>query len=68
MDVAGARGYFIEGEHEVVVLDREGRPVRGRLALVGADVLLWQRDGVAFRLETRAGLARALAVGRKVGL
>jgi len=66
VDVAGARGFYIRGPHEVAVLDRTGRFIPTTRSLVRGDVLVWQAGGVAYRLETRAGLSRGLAVARSM--
>lgn len=61
--VDGVRGVYLSGApHVIVVADRFGQAVPGESALVDADVLLWERDGVAYRLESRRGLAATLAV------
>jgi hypothetical protein len=52
------RGFVVEG--------RDGMPVPGTAAVVDANVLVWRRGRVAYRLEARASLARALAVARSV--
>ncbi|MEY2517708.1 MAG: hypothetical protein QOJ89_5066 [bacterium] len=64
--VAGEPGFFITGVRELDVLDREGHPVQARRGLARADALVWQRGGVAYRLETRAGLRHALVIARSV--
>ncbi|MDX6679083.1 MAG: hypothetical protein QOE31_3135, partial [Solirubrobacteraceae bacterium] len=62
----GLPGFFITGVRELDVLDREGHPVRARGSLARADTLVWQVRGVAYRLEARGGLRRALAIARSV--
>ena len=64
--VAGGPGLFITGLRELDILDRDGHVVQARGALASADTLVWQRDGVAYRLETRGGLRRALEIARSV--
>jgi hypothetical protein len=49
--VDGARGVFISGDsHFLVFLDEFGNPVE-ESARLARNVLVWERDGVAFRLE-----------------
>lgn len=49
--VGGARGVYIDGEaHFLVFLDEQGNPVE-ESARLARNVLIWERDGVAFRLE-----------------
>jgi hypothetical protein len=67
VDVAGARGVYVRGAHEIAVLDRDGRYIPTTRSLVRGDVLVWARGGVAYRLETRAGRPRALQVARSIG-
>ena len=62
----GAFGFFISGPSHYLVLDRDGQDLDAKAALVDADVLLWDSGGLSFRLETRHGLADALAVARSV--
>jgi hypothetical protein len=67
VDVAGAGGIFIAGgAFRYVALDRRGRVVEGSARLVDANVLLWERGRVAYRLETRAGLRGALRIARSL--
>jgi hypothetical protein len=59
--VDGHRGYWIEGPHELDIVNDDGTYSRYR---VDANVLIWRSGGVVWRLETaldRQG-ARALAV------
>lgn len=57
--VSGAPALWIAGTHELVLLTPDGEQ---RLS-VAANTLVWQRDGVTYRLETRLSKpdARALA-------
>jgi hypothetical protein len=65
--VGGHRAIFLTGAPFAwVALDRNGRPVESTARLVGANVLLFDAGGLGFRLETTAGLARALAVARSL--
>lgn len=65
VDVAGARGFWIaRGPRALLLPGANGRPAVRRAALPGAGVLLWDRNGVGYRLETRRPLAEALAIAR----
>jgi hypothetical protein len=65
--IAGAPAYFLSGAPHVVILaDRNGTPLPGERAMVDANVLLWDAGALSFRLETRHGLADALAVARSL--
>jgi hypothetical protein len=57
--VGGADGYFIGGSHALQLPDE----LRPRLA---GNTMVWQRDGVTYRLETALGLRRTLALARSV--
>jgi hypothetical protein len=65
--VLGAPGFFITGAREIAVLDRDGHVLQATRSIALANVLVWQRRGVAFRLQTRDGLTRALAIARSAG-
>jgi hypothetical protein len=59
----GTSGVFLSGApHVIVVADRFNQAVPARSALVRSDVLLWDRDGVAYRLESTRGRTATLAV------
>jgi predicted ThiF/HesA family dinucleotide-utilizing enzyme len=64
--VAGTRGFFVTGAREITVLDRDANAIPATRSLARSDALVWQRDGVAYRLETRVGLRRALAIAASV--
>jgi hypothetical protein len=61
--VGGEPGYRLSGGEHVVQYRNGGRTVEERLA---GDVLLWQRGGVALRLEGELSKRRALALARSV--
>lgn len=49
--VDGSPAYFLSGEpHAVLLLDEDGAPIEDA-AWLAQDVLVWERDGVAIRLE-----------------
>ncbi|HSD80327.1 MAG TPA: hypothetical protein VLB47_06680, partial [Solirubrobacteraceae bacterium] len=65
--VGAARGTWLTGAPlQFVVQGRDGAIVTGTAATVDANVLVWSAGGVAYRLETRAGLGRALAIARSL--
>lgn len=58
--IAGHRAIFLSGAPtQWVALDEHGKPIARTGRLVGANVLLFETGGVAYRLETGAGLTRA---------
>jgi hypothetical protein len=67
VDVNGAQGVWIGEGPRVLVVQRDAHSSeQWSAALPGAGVLLWDRDGVALRLETRGDAAEALALARTV--
>ena len=64
--VGRARATWISASPSAfLVEDRDGRPVQGS-AVLDAHVLVWRAGGVPYRLETRDGLRRALAVAGSI--
>jgi hypothetical protein len=61
VEVGGAPGVWIDGPHELIVVDRAGE-VRVEQPRLATRTLVWQRDGVTLRLEADLTLAQALAV------
>lgn len=61
VEVAGARGWWIAGAHEVLYTDAEGNviPEPSRFA---DSTLLWTHDGVTLRLESALPQRQAIAV------
>jgi hypothetical protein len=67
VDVGGSRGVWIGEGPRVLVVQRDAHSSQEwSAALPGSGVLLWDREGVALRLETRGGAAEALALARTV--
>ena len=65
--IGDAHGYWIaSGPRALMLLSADGRPRRVRSALPGAGVLLWDRRGVALRLETRRSLGAALEIAESM--
>jgi hypothetical protein len=61
--VAGAPGVWLSGRpHGFIYADRTGA-IRTEDTRLAGNVLLWERDGVVFRLEGRLAKAAALRVG-----
>lgn len=61
VQVGDAPGVWIDGPHELIVVDRAGE-VRVEPPRLAARTLVWQRDGVTLRLEGELTLQQALAV------
>ncbi|MCW2997427.1 MAG: hypothetical protein JWQ20_1652 [Conexibacter sp.] len=65
--INGAPGLWIaRGSRVVRILDRRRRVVDWRTALPSSGVLLWDRAGIALRLETTRSLTEALSIARTV--
>ncbi len=63
--INGNPGFWIEGAHDVVYLDQDRNPVEATFRLAGS-VLIWEQDGLTFRLESALPLKRALEIARSV--
>ena len=64
--VNGAEGVFLEGEtHFLFVLDENGNPI-GESPRLAEDVLIWDEDGIAYRLEGDLELDEALELARSL--
>jgi hypothetical protein len=65
--VAGADGVWIgRGPRSVITMRPDGTEATWSAALPGAGVLLWDREGVALRLEIRGDLAEAMRIAESV--
>jgi hypothetical protein len=64
--VNGAEGAFLDGEaHFLFVLDENGNPVEAS-ARLAKDVLIWDENGIAYRLEGDLELDEALRLARSL--
>lgn len=62
----GDGGYWISGDpHLVFVLDEFGNVKEDEVRLAG-NVLLWEDDGVSYRIEADISKARALGIARSM--
>jgi anti-sigma factor RsiW len=62
LSVGGAAGFWVEGDpHTVLYIDENGNNFPDSLRLAG-NTLLWERDGVTFRLEADISRAQALRI------
>ena len=67
ISVGGGRGFWLpEPGHVVMYLDRQDH-MREDTARLTANVLLWERDGVITRLESRLSRDEMLAIAASVG-
>ncbi|HVR78191.1 MAG TPA: hypothetical protein VMS99_07325 [Acidimicrobiia bacterium] len=65
VEVAGASGLWIEGDHVISVEDESGRRIEETLRLAG-NVLMWESDDVTHRIETAVGLEETLRIAESV--
>ena len=64
--VDGAAGYWLgDGVHEFFYLDAKGNP-QPDTARLAANTLLWERDGVTYRLESALDRDAALVLARQL--
>jgi hypothetical protein len=64
--VDGAQGFWIEGTPHTLVLVDETGVEREETRRLAANVLLWAKDGISYRLETTGDLASALAIAESL--
>ena len=62
VNVAGARGYWIEGEPHILVFRDPGNTVHESPSRLAGNTLLWERDGVTYRLESALDRDAAIRV------
>lgn len=68
VEVDGGRGYWIEGEAHRFFLYREGEGGEPRAEdyRLAGNVLLWERDGLTFRLESPLSRSEAIVIARSL--
>jgi hypothetical protein len=67
VSVDGGPAYFISGKpHFLILLDRKGQSFGETVRLV-RNVLIWARDGVAYRLEGELTKERAIELAESLG-
>jgi hypothetical protein len=59
-------GVWIDGTHTLMYVDRTGQ-VRQETARMAAKTLLWQRNGVTYRLEGDRTLDQMTAIAKSLG-
>ncbi|MGH8978354.1 MAG: hypothetical protein ACRDV7_09800, partial [Acidimicrobiia bacterium] len=68
VDVDGTGAYWLAGgPHVFMYLDRDGNPQRAASRLA-ANTLLWERDGVTYRLESMLDRDAALRLARDISV
>lgn len=66
VEVAGVRGLWITGApHAVYYIDARGRRITDSVRLAG-NVLLWERAGVTYRIESALPLDRVLEIANSL--
>jgi hypothetical protein len=66
VQVDGNQGYWIEGAHTLFFIDEDGNFVEDRTRVAG-NVLVWEEDGITYRIESDLGLGESLRVARSFG-
>jgi hypothetical protein len=64
--VHGETAYWVTGEHWLIFYDSTGREQVGSSRFVGGNVLIWQRGGVTYRLETDLLLEEAIRIAESI--
>jgi hypothetical protein len=64
--VNGSRGYWIEGTSTLMLINDASAPCCNGPERPSANVLLWQRGDVTFRMETALTLSEAMAIAESV--
>src|SRR6266536_5433862 len=65
--VAGTKGLWIKGPHELLYITRDGRPAAASARLTTGNTLIWGTRQVALRLEGNLGKTAALAIASSAG-
>jgi hypothetical protein len=63
VQVDGNQGYWVEGAHTLFFIDEDGNFVEDRTRVAG-NVLMWEEDGVTYRIESDLGLGESLRIAR----
>jgi hypothetical protein len=61
VQVDGNQGYWIEGAHTLFFIDEDGNFIEDRTRVAG-NVLVWEEDGVTYRIESDLGLGESLEI------
>jgi hypothetical protein len=64
--VSGAPGFWIRGDHDLRYIGGDGTPFEERSRL-SASTLVWEDEGVTYRLESGLSKAAALELARDLG-
>jgi catechol 2,3-dioxygenase-like lactoylglutathione lyase family enzyme len=66
VQVDGNQGYWIEGAHTLFFLDEDGNIIEDRTRVAG-NVLVWEEDGVTYRIESALDLGGTLDLAHSFG-
>jgi hypothetical protein len=64
--VGNDRAFWIIGSHQLILLSDPSRGCCEGTSRVAGNVLLWERNGVTYRLESTLGLAEAKAIAGSI--
>jgi hypothetical protein len=64
--VHGQPAYWVQGRHFLQIYTADGEMTMDTLREVASDVLVWEEDGVTYRLETSAPLEEAIRIAESM--
>ncbi|MDQ3982106.1 MAG: hypothetical protein M3271_05435, partial [Actinomycetota bacterium] len=64
--VGSERGYWVSGEPHLIYYMDESFDIREETVRLAGNVLLWDRDGVTYRIEGAESLREALRIARSL--
>ena len=64
--VGGARGFWVSGTPHVLIFRDTAGAIREEQSRLAGDTLLWERDGIVYRIESALGLDGALRVAESL--
>jgi hypothetical protein len=60
--VSGADGFWLEGAPHLLIQEEDGEIVEHEISRLAANVLIWERGGITYRVESNLGRAETLAI------
>lgn len=66
VEVRGSRGYFLTGAPHIVMFKDPDRTIFEDPVRLAANVLIWEEDGITYRIESSLGLADTVAVAESL--
>lgn len=66
VEVRGSRGYFLSDAPHIVMFEDPDRTIFEDSVRLAANVLIWEEDGITYRIESSLGLADTVAVAQSL--